>query len=139
MVLSLACGGVAAVIPGFLAVSMDKAGIAIRAGGALAVFLLVYFFNPAQLVASPSSIDVSAIISTLEARHADQLAASKERELSYQDQLRDLTEAVAALAKKSRQRNAPPDVEKALAQLEQGKTETAEKVFQTILDQALVS
>src|SRR5207302_5923870 len=52
IVLAVACGGVAAVIPGFLAVSMDKMGIAIRAGGALAVFLLVYFFNPAQLVTS---------------------------------------------------------------------------------------
>ncbi len=54
IVLALACGGVAAVIPGFLAVRMDKKGLVIRAGGALAVFLLVYFFNPAQLVTAAS-------------------------------------------------------------------------------------
>jgi hypothetical protein len=43
IVLAIACGGVAAVIPGFLAVNMDAKGLMIRAGGALAVFLLVYF------------------------------------------------------------------------------------------------
>jgi hypothetical protein len=52
IVLALACGGVAAVIPGFLAVNMDSKGLIIRAGGALAVFLLVYFFSPARMVSS---------------------------------------------------------------------------------------
>jgi Tfp pilus assembly protein PilF len=55
IVLAIACGGVAAVIPGFLAVTMDAKGLVIRAGGALAVFLLVYFFSPARLVSSTSS------------------------------------------------------------------------------------
>jgi hypothetical protein len=55
IVLAIACGGIAAVIPGFLAVSMDAKGLVIRAGGALAVFLLVYFFSPARLVSSASS------------------------------------------------------------------------------------
>src|SRR5215813_4281404 len=55
IVLAIACGGVAAVIPGFLALSMDAKGVVIRAGGALAVFLLVYFFSPARLVSSASS------------------------------------------------------------------------------------
>jgi hypothetical protein len=54
IVLAIACGGVAAVIPGCLSVSMDAKGLVIRAGGALAVFLLVYFFNPARLAASIS-------------------------------------------------------------------------------------
>lgn len=49
IVLSLACAGIAAVIPGFLSVRTDKLGIAIRAGGAIAVFVIVYLFNPAQL------------------------------------------------------------------------------------------
>src|SRR5215470_5619497 len=61
IVLALAGGGVAAVIPGFLAVSMDAKGLAIRAGGALAVFLLVFFFNPAQLIVSTSSVDIDSI------------------------------------------------------------------------------
>ena len=47
--LALAGGGVGAVIPGFLDVSM-KAGakLALRAGGALAVFVVLYFWSPAH-------------------------------------------------------------------------------------------
>jgi hypothetical protein len=49
IVLALAGGGVGAVIPGFLDVSM-KAGakLALRAGGALAVFIVLYFWSPAH-------------------------------------------------------------------------------------------
>jgi hypothetical protein len=46
IVLALAAGGVGAMIPGFLKVEV-KPGI--RAGGALAVFVVVFFFNPAKL------------------------------------------------------------------------------------------
>ncbi len=49
-VLSLAAAGVAAMIPGFITVSVSRW---IRAGGALAVFAVVYFYNPAALVTSP--------------------------------------------------------------------------------------
>jgi hypothetical protein len=49
--LSLAAGGVAAMIPGFINLSINpSAALAIRAGGALAVFLIVYFRSPAALV-----------------------------------------------------------------------------------------
>ena len=47
VVLALAAAGVAALIPGFLQVSISDW---LRAGGALAVFTVVYFFNPAALV-----------------------------------------------------------------------------------------
>ncbi len=49
IVSALAGGGVGAVIPGFLDVSM-KAGskLALRAGGALAVFVVLYFWSPAH-------------------------------------------------------------------------------------------
>ena len=47
IVLALACAGVASVIPGVLNVSV---GTWIRAGGALAVFVVVYFYSPASLV-----------------------------------------------------------------------------------------
>ena len=49
IVLALAGGGVGAVIPGFLDVGM-KAGVklALRAGGALAVFVVLYFWSPAH-------------------------------------------------------------------------------------------
>jgi len=46
VVLALAAGGVAAMIPGFIEAKIPNA---IRAGGALAVFVVVYFFNPAEL------------------------------------------------------------------------------------------
>jgi len=48
VVLALAAAGVAAMIPGFLNVEL---GNAIRAGGAIAVFIVIYFLNPASLVA----------------------------------------------------------------------------------------
>ena len=56
VVLSLACAGIVAVIPGFLSVRTDMIGIAIRASGAIAVFVMVYLVNPAQLVAIPTNL-----------------------------------------------------------------------------------
>jgi hypothetical protein len=54
-VLALAAAGVAAMIPGFISLSISKW---LRAGGALAVFAVVYFYNPAALVRSaPSQIN----------------------------------------------------------------------------------
>lgn len=52
IVLALAGGGVGGVIPGFLDLDM-KAGTkwALRAGGGLAVFIVLYFWSPAHWVA----------------------------------------------------------------------------------------
>lgn len=48
--LSLAAAGVAAMIPGFINLEFSTTiGLVVRAGGALAVFAIVFFFNPAQL------------------------------------------------------------------------------------------
>lgn len=47
VVLALAAAGAAAMIPGFLQVQIAQW---LRAGGALAVFVIVFFYNPAQLV-----------------------------------------------------------------------------------------
>ena len=55
IVLALATAGLAATIPGFIEVTFPNW---IRAGGALAVFVIVFFYNPASLVVptpSPSS------------------------------------------------------------------------------------
>ncbi len=49
VVLALAAGAIGAVIPGFLQV--DVPGV--RAGGALALVVLVYWFNPPSLIANP--------------------------------------------------------------------------------------
>ncbi len=46
IVLALAGGGVVAVFPGFIEVKFESA---VRAGGALAVFAVIYFFSPAAL------------------------------------------------------------------------------------------
>jgi hypothetical protein len=51
--LALAAAAIAAGIPGFINVEI---GAGIRAGGALAVFLLVYAFNPPVLIRSTKSI-----------------------------------------------------------------------------------
>jgi hypothetical protein len=55
VVLALAAAGIAVMIPGFLEVRIPTW---IRAGGALGVFVVVYFFNPAQLVVQ-ETMDVS--------------------------------------------------------------------------------
>ena len=59
IVIALAAGGVGAVIHGLLNLQMNLAlssnqKLALRAGGALAVFVIVYFYSPAQVVASSS-------------------------------------------------------------------------------------
>ena len=51
IVLSLAAAGVGAMIPGFINIEVNPTvGFLIRAGGALAIFVIVFFFNPASLV-----------------------------------------------------------------------------------------
>lgn len=50
IVISLATAGAAAMIPGLINIELEQAtGLLIRGGGALAVFVIVFFFNPAQL------------------------------------------------------------------------------------------
>ncbi|HXH37583.1 MAG TPA: hypothetical protein VNN08_03070 [Thermoanaerobaculia bacterium] len=50
-VFALAGAGVAATIPGFVSIDVSAGtGLLIRAGGALAVFVILFFFNPARLV-----------------------------------------------------------------------------------------
>jgi hypothetical protein len=56
IILALAAGGVAAIIPGFLNLQMGAgAHLTLRAGGALAVFAIVYFFSPAHWAPSPAT------------------------------------------------------------------------------------
>jgi hypothetical protein len=51
IVLALAVAGIAAFIPGFMEVTVPKV---LRAGGALAVFWLIYANTPARMVATPT-------------------------------------------------------------------------------------
>lgn len=56
IVLSLAASGVATTIPGFINIEVNPTtGFLIRAGGAIAVFVIVFFFNPAQLIKAPEA------------------------------------------------------------------------------------
>lgn len=58
IVLSLAAAGVAAMLPGFIHLETEPGfGVLIQAGGALAIFVLVYFYNPARLI-SPEKDNV---------------------------------------------------------------------------------
>lgn len=50
IVLAISAAGFAAMIPGFLEVTVNNY---VRAGGALAVFVIIFFFSPANLVALP--------------------------------------------------------------------------------------
>jgi hypothetical protein len=55
-VIAAAIAGVAAVIPGLLNVRMSQGrGFVVTASGALAVFLIVYFYSPARWVTNPLS------------------------------------------------------------------------------------
>lgn len=47
VVLALAAAGIGAIIPGLIVVSVSNT---VRAGGAIALFVLVYWFNPPKLV-----------------------------------------------------------------------------------------
>lgn len=57
IVLALAAAGFAAEIPGFLKVTVAKA---IRAGGAIGVFVIVFFFSPANLAVNQIPINNSS-------------------------------------------------------------------------------
>jgi hypothetical protein len=51
-VLSLAAAGAGAMFPGLINLEFSGlAGLALRAGGALALFVIIFFFNPAKLLA----------------------------------------------------------------------------------------
>jgi hypothetical protein len=49
VILSLAAASLGATIPGFLHISWERFGIGIRAGGALALFVLTYLLSPAVI------------------------------------------------------------------------------------------
>ena len=67
-------------------------------------------------------------------RLAEQLAEPYRQQLTlYQDQIRALTNTITALAEQRQQPDAPPGIEAALAKLQQGDTEDAERIFETIV------
>ena len=62
IVLSLAAAGIAAMVPGFINLDYSSpVGLVIGAGGALAVFVIVFFFNPAQLAIQDSGFPEGSV------------------------------------------------------------------------------
>jgi hypothetical protein len=59
IVLALAAAGIAAFIPGFIDVTVDNW---VRAGGAIAVFVIVYFFSPANLVVDAPTFPLTVYV-----------------------------------------------------------------------------
>jgi hypothetical protein len=62
-ILSLAVGIIGAVVPGFLQVDLSRKGVAIRAGGALALFVITYFFSPRVL---PTETGAAVMLASIE-------------------------------------------------------------------------
>jgi hypothetical protein len=54
-ILSLAVAALGATVPGFLEVGLDGKGVAIRAGGAMALFVVTFFFTP-KVIAQPAPV-----------------------------------------------------------------------------------
>ena len=59
IILALATASVATLLTGFISVEIPKI---VKAGGAFAVFIIVFFYNPASLVATPSSAPLTGTI-----------------------------------------------------------------------------
>ncbi len=58
IILAIAAAGFAAMIPGFINLEFKPVSeMLIRAGGAIAVFVIVFFFNPAQLAIQNTVVD----------------------------------------------------------------------------------
>ena len=79
--LALAAGGVAAMLPGFLSVNVSNY---VRAGGALAAFVVIYFFNPAELTVQGTPTDTPGLF--VEATDEDQKSVAyywKQADLSF--------------------------------------------------------
>jgi hypothetical protein len=82
ILLSAAMAIIGAVIPGFLTVDLSGRGVAIRAGGALALFVVTYFFSPTVLpqimadVRYPWATSMAQLNGDFERHHAKKMQRS---------------------------------------------------------------
>ena len=86
LILSLAAAGIAAMIPGFINIEITSAkALLLRAGGALAVFVVTYFFNPARLVTEKEEKSVNEQLTEVETmeglRHAIRALSANQYEI----------------------------------------------------------
>jgi hypothetical protein len=60
IVIAVSVAGIAATVPGLLQLKLNQGAVfSLRAGGALAVFVVVYFYSPAHWVSSPQPVAVT--------------------------------------------------------------------------------
>ena len=115
-------------------------------GGVLATFILAvigqffgFFRWLIGLLRKPSTTDAESTASLL-ADKSEELGALKQREKDRstiedrESTIRELTAMVESLEQQRQQPDAPPGIDAALKQLEQGETGAAESIFQEILD-----
>lgn len=98
IILALAAAGIAAFIPGFLHVQVSTI---VRAGGAIAVFVIVFFFNPADLVKKepPPPTPTPTPISTASTTNTTSQIIDVEIPISEGSTLEESLELIASLAK----------------------------------------
>lgn len=97
IVLSLAIGIIGAVVPGFLRVDLKGRGVAIRAGGALALFVISFFFSPTVIPhldgkpppVKPSKVDTSPLSKIQFYGGIKQTKAEEPTYKSFQEYLRE--------------------------------------------------
>lgn len=107
IILSFASAGLGATIPGFLHVSLSWKGVWIRAGGALALFVLTFFFSPSVVKAELSEGQLPA------GWAQDEVArARKQAEEQANQRERERIAAAALAAKQQRD----TDIEKVIAE-----------------------
>ena len=112
----------------------DHAG-AISAAAAIAVpicggaWVLYRHFFPGKKNGGGPGTEVAEIVKTLQEGHRQQLGDAAEREETLRGQVRQLTEAVQALADQRGKSGAPAGIDAALAHLAKGETDAAESVF----------
>lgn len=70
VILAISVAGIAPFIPGLLEVTVSNF---IKAGGAIAVFVIIYFFSPAKLVANSQAVDLPALVKVWEGIRAPNL------------------------------------------------------------------
>ena len=92
------------------------------------------------LHSKPSTTDAESIATRLLADKSEELGALKQREKDRstiedrESTIRELTAMIVSLEQQRQQPDAPPGIDAALEQLEQGETEAAEAIFREILD-----
>ncbi|MCH8082512.1 MAG: tetratricopeptide repeat protein, partial [Proteobacteria bacterium] len=169
VVLALAAGGIGAVLPGFLNLDLTLPQGTLEAGGALALFALIYLVNPVQLIAEKSTIinltqnigftpeqyetgvkiRIKEVKKELAKKHGEERDILLKKEQVLVEKLFNQEESYRERLKELAEREKAvselsglvpeKDLEKALAELKNGHEKLAEKLFYQVKEQSEVS